>query len=198
MRKEGNSNAYAKSELEKASILQNIKISFMRPTKMLATEFVVIVSIEGRIAAVDLTLCCLALPPQTLVNTILILYFAGLHPLGQLRLGNPLPLPEQRSHRLQSSLWFQHPSSGPGPTSTRCRRHPSNCCQPDPRQTLHAIRETKHGKTWQTYPRSSTLLRSSWIHHFLRRYVLVRVGIEERHQLDCSDSWVGMCWYRCL
>lgn len=44
MRKEGRANAYAQSELEKVSILENIKISFMRPTKMLVTEFVVIVS----------------------------------------------------------------------------------------------------------------------------------------------------------
>lgn len=45
MRKNGCTNAYARSELEKVSVLQNIKISFMRPTKMLATEFVVIVSL---------------------------------------------------------------------------------------------------------------------------------------------------------
>ncbi|EME84439.1 uncharacterized protein MYCFIDRAFT_203024 [Pseudocercospora fijiensis CIRAD86] len=51
LRKEGNlSNddndpkkyAYAKSELEKPSIVQALKLSFMRPTKMLISEFVVI------------------------------------------------------------------------------------------------------------------------------------------------------------
>ena len=41
LRKQGRTNAYAKSELNKPSILEALKISFMRPTKMLATEFVV-------------------------------------------------------------------------------------------------------------------------------------------------------------
>lgn len=41
LRKQGHTNAYAKSELNKPSILEALKISFMRPTKMLATEFVV-------------------------------------------------------------------------------------------------------------------------------------------------------------
>lgn len=41
LRKQGRTNAYAKSELNKPSMLEAIKISFMRPTKMLATEFVV-------------------------------------------------------------------------------------------------------------------------------------------------------------
>ncbi|KAF2716778.1 MFS general substrate transporter [Polychaeton citri CBS 116435] len=41
LRKEGR-NAYAKSELDKTSVITMLKISFMRPTKMLATEFVVI------------------------------------------------------------------------------------------------------------------------------------------------------------
>lgn len=35
-------NAYARSELNKPGMLEALKISFMRPTKMLATEFVVI------------------------------------------------------------------------------------------------------------------------------------------------------------
>ncbi|KAF2763865.1 putative MFS multidrug transporter [Teratosphaeria nubilosa] len=42
LRKQGRTNAYAKSELNKASIIEQLKISFMRPTKMLTTEFVVI------------------------------------------------------------------------------------------------------------------------------------------------------------
>lgn len=42
MRKNGYTHAYARSEINKPSILQSLKISFMRPTKMLATEFVVI------------------------------------------------------------------------------------------------------------------------------------------------------------
>lgn len=41
LRKGGHSNAYARSELNKPSIPEALKISFMRPTKMLATEFVV-------------------------------------------------------------------------------------------------------------------------------------------------------------
>lgn len=41
LRKQGHRNAYARSELNKPSILENLKISFMRPTKMLVTEFVV-------------------------------------------------------------------------------------------------------------------------------------------------------------
>lgn len=40
LRKEGR-NAYAKSELEKQSTIEMVKISFKRPTKMLITEFVV-------------------------------------------------------------------------------------------------------------------------------------------------------------
>lgn len=41
MRKEGYTHRFAASELDKPSILQALKISFMRPTKMLVTEFVV-------------------------------------------------------------------------------------------------------------------------------------------------------------
>ena len=41
MRKEGYVNRFAASEIRKPGILQALKISFMRPTKMLATEFVV-------------------------------------------------------------------------------------------------------------------------------------------------------------
>ncbi|KAJ9639541.1 hypothetical protein H2199_006576 [Coniosporium tulheliwenetii] len=41
LRKEGKKNAYARSEIEKDSLAQTIKISFMRPVKMLMTEFVV-------------------------------------------------------------------------------------------------------------------------------------------------------------
>ncbi|KAK4502361.1 hypothetical protein PRZ48_005786 [Zasmidium cellare] len=42
LRKNGYPNAYARSEINKPGILQALKISFMRPTKMLVTEFVVI------------------------------------------------------------------------------------------------------------------------------------------------------------
>ncbi|KAF2862414.1 MFS general substrate transporter [Piedraia hortae CBS 480.64] len=42
LRKQGHTNAYAKSELDKTSVWDNIKISFKRPTRMLLTEFVVI------------------------------------------------------------------------------------------------------------------------------------------------------------
>lgn len=42
LRKQGRTNAYAKSELSKVSLLQEIKVSFKQPTKMLLTEFVVI------------------------------------------------------------------------------------------------------------------------------------------------------------
>jgi MFS family permease len=42
IRKETGRNAYAEAELEKTSILENMKVSFLRPTKMLVTEFVVI------------------------------------------------------------------------------------------------------------------------------------------------------------
>ncbi|KAF2162836.1 hypothetical protein M409DRAFT_68829 [Zasmidium cellare ATCC 36951] len=42
LRKNGYPNAYARFEINKPGILQALKISFMRPTKMLATEFVVI------------------------------------------------------------------------------------------------------------------------------------------------------------
>lgn len=41
LRKRGRTHAYARSELNKPSILEALKISFMRPTKMLLTEFVV-------------------------------------------------------------------------------------------------------------------------------------------------------------
>jgi MFS family permease len=41
MRKAGHVNRFARSELDKPGILEALKISFMRPTKMLATEFVV-------------------------------------------------------------------------------------------------------------------------------------------------------------
>lgn len=41
LRKQGR-NAYAKSELNKANVIEMLKISFKRPTKMLVTEFVVI------------------------------------------------------------------------------------------------------------------------------------------------------------
>lgn len=41
LRKQGR-NAYAKSELNKSSVVEMLKISFKRPTKMLVTEFVVI------------------------------------------------------------------------------------------------------------------------------------------------------------
>lgn len=42
IRKETGRNVYAKAELDKTSILTNMKVSFLRPTKMLVTEFVVI------------------------------------------------------------------------------------------------------------------------------------------------------------
>lgn len=42
LRKQGRENAYAKSELNKSSLVTRLKVSFMRPTKMLITEFVVI------------------------------------------------------------------------------------------------------------------------------------------------------------
>lgn len=42
LRANGHPNAYAKSEMEKIGIVENLKISFLRPTKMLTTEFVVI------------------------------------------------------------------------------------------------------------------------------------------------------------
>jgi len=42
LRKETGKEIYAKSELEKANVMNLIKISFMRPTKMLLTEPVVI------------------------------------------------------------------------------------------------------------------------------------------------------------
>ena len=41
MRKAGHPNRFAQTELDKPGILQALKIGFMRPTKMLATEFVV-------------------------------------------------------------------------------------------------------------------------------------------------------------
>lgn len=41
LRKQGRRTAYARSELTKHGILEKLKISFMRPTKMLFTEFVV-------------------------------------------------------------------------------------------------------------------------------------------------------------
>lgn len=41
LRKQGR-NAYAKSELNKSSVMEMLKVSFKRPTKMLVTEFVVI------------------------------------------------------------------------------------------------------------------------------------------------------------
>ena len=41
LRKEGRRNAFARSELNKPGILEALKISFLRPTKMLVTEFVV-------------------------------------------------------------------------------------------------------------------------------------------------------------
>lgn len=41
LRKQGRRTAYARSELIKHGILEKLKISFMRPTKMLFTEFVV-------------------------------------------------------------------------------------------------------------------------------------------------------------
>lgn len=41
MRKQGRRTAYARCELHKPGILQALKISFMRPTKILFTEFVV-------------------------------------------------------------------------------------------------------------------------------------------------------------
>ncbi|KAK5175609.1 uncharacterized protein LTR77_000748 [Saxophila tyrrhenica] len=41
MRKAGQRTAFARSELDKPGILKSLKISFMRPTKMLFTEFVV-------------------------------------------------------------------------------------------------------------------------------------------------------------
>ncbi|KAG9616508.1 hypothetical protein KCU69_g23663, partial [Aureobasidium melanogenum] len=40
LRKEGR-NAYAKSELNKDSVLEMLKVSFKRPTKMLLTEYTV-------------------------------------------------------------------------------------------------------------------------------------------------------------
>jgi len=42
IRKETGRDVYAKAELDKTSILENVKLSFLRPTKMLVTEFVVI------------------------------------------------------------------------------------------------------------------------------------------------------------
>ncbi|KAK5128047.1 hypothetical protein LTR85_005164 [Meristemomyces frigidus] len=42
LRKQGRTNAYAKMELNKGSVIEELKISFKRPTKMLLTEFVVI------------------------------------------------------------------------------------------------------------------------------------------------------------
>jgi len=42
IRKETGRDVYAKAELDKTSILTNMKVSFLRPTKMLLTEFVVI------------------------------------------------------------------------------------------------------------------------------------------------------------
>jgi hypothetical protein len=42
IRKETGRDVYAKAELDKTSILTNVKVSFLRPTKMLVTEFVVI------------------------------------------------------------------------------------------------------------------------------------------------------------
>ena len=41
LRKQGR-NAFAKSELNKSSVIEMLKVSFKRPTKMLVTEFVVI------------------------------------------------------------------------------------------------------------------------------------------------------------
>ncbi|KAF2144144.1 uncharacterized protein K452DRAFT_246347 [Aplosporella prunicola CBS 121167] len=41
LRKQGRTNCYAKSELDKTSLMTSLKISFMRPTKMLVTEWVV-------------------------------------------------------------------------------------------------------------------------------------------------------------
>ncbi len=41
LRKEGRQTAYARAELNKPGVLQSLKSSFMRPTKMLFTEFVV-------------------------------------------------------------------------------------------------------------------------------------------------------------
>jgi len=42
LRKQGKTNAYAKSELNKASVIEELKVSIKRPTKMLFTEFVVL------------------------------------------------------------------------------------------------------------------------------------------------------------
>lgn len=42
IRKETGRDVYAKAELDQTSILKNMKVSFLRPTKMLVTEFVVI------------------------------------------------------------------------------------------------------------------------------------------------------------
>jgi MFS family permease len=42
IRKETGRDVYAKAELDQTSILTNVKVSFLRPTKMLVTEFVVI------------------------------------------------------------------------------------------------------------------------------------------------------------
>ena len=42
IRKATGRDVYAKAELDKTSILTNMKVSFLRPTKMLVTEFVVI------------------------------------------------------------------------------------------------------------------------------------------------------------
>lgn len=42
LRLNGRPNAYARSELHRPGVLEALKISFLRPTKMLATEFVVI------------------------------------------------------------------------------------------------------------------------------------------------------------
>lgn len=41
LRKQGRTKAYARSEVEKDSLLETIKISFMRPCRMLVTEWVV-------------------------------------------------------------------------------------------------------------------------------------------------------------
>jgi hypothetical protein len=42
LRKQGRNNAFAKSELNKSSVAEMLKVSFKRPTKMLITEFVVV------------------------------------------------------------------------------------------------------------------------------------------------------------
>lgn len=186
MRKEGRTNAYAKSELEKVSLLQNIKISFMRPTKMLATEFVVIVSaIQNFLLPLVRFYQCNADPNSS----------TGIHSLGQLRMGNPLPLPKQRPDSLQSSLRLQHPTSRLGPTSTGRRRNPSQLRQSHSRQTIHAIRKTQHGASRQTNPRSKTVLRSTRLHNFLCRHVLVWMGIERKPTLDHPYAWIRMRGY---